>query len=151
MKQSKPRYNHITKRKLCQISVAVLIPLLNLSEWNIKLRFTRRLANIAECYAQPEYKKAEIVVHLIKLGKLSSKEVITMSLHELLHCITWEVTTWNARLSGTNEHRSEHSRQLDEHLQTDLERILYPLIESAVLSRLQMLGYKKLDLTTTQT
>lgn len=141
----KPKYKRITKRKLYKLVTEKLIPILNLSDWKIKVTFTKKMKDLADCEAMPEYKSAVIRVHYIELRELSFHEIIAVALHELIHCVTWPMSSWNEQLSRNNDDKLEMGRRMDESLTTDIEQVLFPLVAPIIFNELRELGYGNLE------
>jgi hypothetical protein len=141
----KKRLHHITKRRLYLLVTNILIPQLNLVDWTIKVKFTKKMKNLADCEASPEYKSAKIRVNLESIKSLSYHEVVGTALHELLHCISWDIMSWAEQLSRGNEDKLEICRRMGEALTTDMEQILFPLVSPIVHNELRELGYVNLD------
>jgi len=140
------RLQRITKRKLYIIVSNIIVPQLNLGDWTIKISFTKKMKNLADCEASPEYKSAKIRVNLEAIKTLSYHEVVATALHELLHCITWDLMTWAEQLSRGNEDKLEICRRMGEALTTELEQILFPLISPIVHNELREMGYVNIDM-----
>jgi len=141
----KKRQHRITKRRLYILVTNIIAPILNLSNWNIRVKFTRQMKNLADCEASPEYKSAKIRVNLESIKELSYHEVVATALHELLHCHSWSLMTWAEQLSRTDKDKLEICRRMGEDLTTELEQVLFPLISPIVHNELRELGYVNID------
>jgi len=140
----KPIYR-ITKRRLYILVSNIIVPILNLSDWTIKIRFTKKMKNLADCDASPEYKEAKIRVNLDAIKLRSYHEVVATALHELLHCLSWNLMTWAEQLSRGNPDKLEVCRRMGEDLTTEMEKVLFPLISPIIHNELREMGYVNID------
>lgn len=146
-----PRKKRITKRALFTKSVEILQPIMQLTDWKLVITFTnsQRMKNLADCEASPEYKIAKIRVKLDHLKDLSHSEIVCTAIHEMIHCLLWNLGSWAAILSKKDPHKYEITRQYEESTVTVLEKIFVPLIADELNSQLKTQGYYNIDLTFT--
>lgn len=146
-----PRKKRITKKVLFTKSVEILQPIMQLNDWKLVVTFTnsQRMKNLADCEASPEYKFAKIRVKLEHLKDLSHNEIVSTAVHEMTHCLLWNLGTWAGILSKKDAHKYEITRQYEESTVTTLEKIFIPLIADILNEELRMQGYSNVDLTFT--
>jgi hypothetical protein len=146
-----PRKKRITKKILFQKTVEVSQPIMNLSDWKLIVSFSHsaRMKDTAYCIASPEYKMAKIKVNYGQLRSLTHNEIVATALHEMIHCILWDLGSWAHALSKKDPQKSEITRKYEEGAVTALERIFVPLITDYLNDALCNQGYYDVDLTFT--
>lgn len=146
-----PRKKRITKKVLFQKSIEIIQPMMRLSDWKIIVVFSssQRMRDTANCEASPEYKVAKIRINSAEIPNLSHEEIVSTAIHELLHCVLWELGEWGYRLSKKDETKLELSRKYEEAAVTQLEKIFLPLMGDAINEGLKEQGYYGVDLTFT--
>jgi hypothetical protein len=146
-----PRKKRITKKVLFIKTIEMMQPILRLSDWKIivKFSYSKKMKNTAYCEALPEYKVAEITMNHNDLSGLTHNEIVCVAIHEMMHCILWELGTWTFKLSGQNKFKMEVSRKYEEAAVTSLEKILLPLVTDKLNNLLKSQGYQDIDLTFT--
>jgi hypothetical protein len=136
----------ITKKVLFAKTIEILQPWLKLEDWRIVVKYSRSMKSSADCETWPEYKQAIIRLNLNTLKSYNDYEIISTAIHELCHCLTWNLATWAEQLCKKDAQKLEHTRMLDESLVTNLEKILATLACDIVQERLAEEGYGNLDL-----
>ncbi len=142
-----PRKKRITKKILFKKSVEVLQPLLNLQDWKLIVRFSSRMKNAADCEASPEYKEALIRVNSSRFSEFTYHEIVSIAAHEMMHCVVWPLAAWTEMLCMGNSTKLEMTRQLEEGLVTDLEKLIMNFATDRILEKLREDGYQAIDLT----
>lgn len=147
-----PRKKRITKRILFQKTVEIMKPILNLSDWKLMVVFSHsaRMKETATCEASPEYKVAKIKVNSAEMPSLTHEEIVSTAIHEMLHCVLWELGEWGYTLSKKDEHKLELSRRYEEAAVTNLEKIFLPLVSDVINDTLKQQNYYGVDLTFTE-
>lgn len=140
------RKKRITRKVLFAKTIEFLQPWLNLEDWRIIVKYSRKMKFTADCESWPEYKQAVIRLNLNNIRRFNDYEIISIAVHEMSHCLTWELTTWAEQLSKKDPQKLEHTRQLDESLVTNLEKILSRLCGEMLQDYLAEEGYANLDL-----
>lgn len=145
------RKKRITKKVLFQKTVETVQPILNLSDWKLIVSFSHatRMKETAYCSAAPEYKMAKIKVNYSHLSGLSHNEIVSVVVHEMIHCILWDLGEWAHSLSKKDPQKSEITRKYEEGTVTSFEKILVPLITEQLNASLRSQGYYGVDLTFT--
>jgi len=144
-----PRKKRITKKVLFAKAVEILKPWMNLQNWKIIVKFGSSTKGFAAyCSAHPEYKLATIRVNTKELPRLTHNEIVAVAIHEMTHCILWELGNWAADLTK-DKHKIEIARRYEEQSVTNIEKILVPLLEPILNEALTAEGYELLDLTFT--
>jgi hypothetical protein len=146
-----PRKKRITKKALFQKTIEIIQPILRLSDWKIMVVFShsQRMKETATCEAAPEYKVAKIRLNSYEMPNLSHEEIVSTAIHEMLHCVLWELGEWGYKLSRKDETKLELSRKYEEAAVTNLEKIFLPLLEETINAELKVHGYYGVDLTFT--
>jgi hypothetical protein len=146
-----PRKKRITKKVLFIKTIEMMQPILRLSDWKIivKFSYSKKMKTTAYCEALPEYKVAEITMNHNHLSGLTYNEIVCVAIHEMMHCILWELGTWTSKLSGQNKFKIDVSRRYEEAAVTSLEKILLPLVTDRLNNLLKFQGYQGIDLTFT--
>lgn len=140
-----PRKKHITKKILFSKTVEIVKPWLQLTDWKIQLRFSKKMRDAAECLAYPEYRLANIRVNQNRFNELSQYEVVSTAIHEMLHCITWRFTEWTIDLCKKDKTKLEITRRLEEGFITELEKIITDLAWDFLQTELSSQNYLPLD------
>lgn len=140
------RLKRISKKVLFAKTVAFLQPQLNLQDWKILVRYSYRMKATADCQAWPEYKQAVIRLNLKNVNRFNHYEIIMIAIHEMMHCLVWPLADWAEKLCKKDPIKKEITRQLDEALVTNLEKILTDLTCTSLQSYLNEQGYADLDL-----
>lgn len=145
------RKKRITKKVLLSKSIEILQPILNLDDWKLSVIISRsdKMKMTAHCQAWPEYKLAKLTFNGKYLNYLSHNEIVAVVVHEMIHCVLWEIGNWAEKLSNQNELKLEITRRYEENAVTALEKILIPLVEAHLNKKLKELGYNCVDLTFT--
>ncbi len=145
------RKKRITKKVLLTKTVEIMQPILQLSDWKLIVKFSSspRMKDTATCEALPEYKVAVIKINNNELKNLSHNEIVTVVIHEMVHCILWDLGSWAELLSKKDEHKLEITRKYEESAVTSLEKILLGLVTDRLNKELRGLGYFDVDLTFT--
>jgi len=146
-----PRKKNITKKVLFQKTVEILQPVMNLTDWKVVVVFShsQRMKYTATCEASPEYKLAKIKMNYGDLKHLSHNEIVATAVHEMIHCVLWELGEWGYKLSRKDETKLELSRKYEESAVTSFEKILVPLVTDTLNAELKAQGYYDVDLTFT--
>jgi hypothetical protein len=139
----------ITKKMLFIKAVEIIKEWFKFQDWKITVKFAKSMKETAYCKVDPEYKIASIHVNLEHLKDLTHNEVVATALHELLHCIVWPLGEWAVRLSNKDKYKLEICRRYEEEVVTNLERVILPLIEAQLNSKLHDAGYETVDLAFT--
>jgi len=141
----------ITKKVLLTKSIEILQPILNLSDWKLSIIISksRKMKVTANCQAWPEYKLAKLTFNGTYLNQLSHNEIVAVAVHEMMHCVLWEIGNWAEKLSNQNELKLEITRRYEENAVTSLEKILVPLVETQLNKKLKDFGYNWVDLSFT--
>jgi hypothetical protein len=140
------RKKRITKKVLFVKTIEILQPLLNLSDWKIRIRFSSRMRGTADCDASPEYKEALIRLNMKELKFLQYQEIVAMAIHEMMHCIVWPLTEWTEALCKRDEHKLNATLKLEETLVTNLEKILMNTVTDYLQQELADQGYSNVDM-----
>lgn len=145
------RKKRITKKVLFQKTVEVMQPIMNLSDWKLVVTFShsKRMRDIANCTALPEYKLAKIRMNYNELARLSHNEIVSTAIHEMIHCILWDLGEWAHRLSKKDPEKTEITRRYEEGSVTSFEKIILPLVTDKLNDILRSQGYYNVDLTFT--
>lgn len=145
------RKKRITKKVLFQKTIEIMQPILNLSDWKILVIFSHspRMKDTATCEALPEYKNAKIKINASQISALSYEEIVSTAVHEMLHCVLWELGAWGYTLSKKDEYKLELSRKYEESAVTSLEKIFVPLVSDRINDELKNQNYFGVDLTFT--
>lgn len=145
------RKKRITKKVLFQKTVEVMQPILNLSDWKIIVTFShaKRMRDLANCTALPEYKLAKIRMNCNELTRLTHNEIVSTAIHEMIHCILWDLGEWAHRLSKKDPEKIEITRRYEEGSVTSFEKIILPLVTEQLNQSLKQQGYYNVDLTFT--
>jgi hypothetical protein len=124
---------------------------MRLSDWKIVVVFShsQRMRDTATCEAAPEYKVAKIRINSYEIPDLSPEEIVSIAIHEMLHCVLWDLGEWGYKLSKKDATKLELSRKYEESAVTNLEKIFRPLLEETINSELRAQGYYNVDLTFT--
>lgn len=101
----------------------------------------------ADCDASPEYKEALIRLNTKMLPDLTYYEVVSVAVHEMIHCIVWPLAEYTEDLCKKDAQRLEMTRKLEEGLVTNLERIIMNIATELVIGHLTDDGYASIDLT----
>lgn len=146
-----PKHKRINKKVLFKKTVEILQPLMGLSDWKMIVSFTRseKMKWIADCEASPEYKTAKIRVSLNNIKNLTLSEIVATAIHEMSHCIEWELVEFTETLCKKDPIKLELTRKYEEQIATSLERILLPLFTEKLNQALKEQGYCTVDLTFT--
>lgn len=141
----------ITKKVLLAKTVEIMQPILQLSDWKIvlKISYSSRMKNTATCEALPEYKVAVIKINGNELSQLTHNEIVTTVIHEMVHCILWDLGSWAALLSKKDLHKLEITRKYEESTVTTLEKIILNLVADKLNKEIRQIGYNDIDLTFT--
>jgi hypothetical protein len=142
-----PRKKRITKKVLFAKTVEILKPYLTLTDWKIIVRYSSRMKAAADCDASPEYKEALIRLNTKMLPDLTYYEVVSVAVHEMIHCIVWPLAEYTEDLCKKDAQRLEMTRKLEEGLVTNLERIIMNIATELVIEHLTDDGYASIDLT----
>ena len=140
------RKKRITKKVLFVKTIEIAQPLLNLNDWKIRIRFSNRMRGTADCDASPEYKEALIRLNMKELKFLEYQEIVSMAIHELIHCVVWPLTEWTEALCKRDEHKLNATLKLEETLVTNLEKILMNTITGYLQEELSDQGYSNVDM-----
>lgn len=145
------RKKRITKKVLFQKTVEVMQPIMNLSDWKLVVTFShsKRMRDTANCSASPEYKLAKIRMNYNELAQLSHNEIVSTAVHEMIHCVLWDLGEWAHRLSKKDTQKIEVTRKYEEGTVTAFEKILVPLVTDQLNDALKSQGYYGVDLTFT--
>lgn len=145
------RKKRITKKVLFQKTVEILQPILNLTDWKIVVIFSysKRMKATATCESFSEYKLAKIRMNHGELTRLTHNEIVSTAIHEMIHCILWDLGEWAHRLSKKDPEKIEITRRYEEGAVTAFEKILIPLITDQLNEVLKQQGYYGVDLTFT--
>lgn len=145
------RKKRITKKVLLIKTVEIMQPILQLSDWKIVIKFSKspRMKGTATCEALPEYKVAVIKINTAEIRGLSHSEIVTVVIHEMMHCILWDLGSWAERLSKKDEHKLEITRRYEESAITSLEKIILGLVTERLNREIRGMGYYDIDLTFT--
>lgn len=75
---------------------------LGIKHWTIFVTFSRS-ANMAECYAEPEYFKGYLNFYMkrVMADVQTNYDLEELVVHELCHCISWELVALTERLVET--------------------------------------------------
>lgn len=146
-----PRKKRITKKVLFQKTVEIMQPIMRLSDWKLIVVFSHsmRMKDTANCAASPEYKLARIRVNVNDLKGLQHNEIVAVAIHEMVHCVLWELGEWAHSLSKKDEQRLEISRKYEEGAVTSFEKILLGMATETLNKQLAAQGYYGIDLTFT--
>lgn len=145
-----PRKKRITKKVLFAKTVEILQPWMHLSDWKLTVKFsTSKMKFSATCSAHPEYKIASIRMNSAELGRLSHNEIVATAIHEMTHCLLWELGDWAVDLAGKDKHKIEIARRFEEQSVTSMEKVLVPLMAPILNKELARQGYEPLDLSFT--
>jgi hypothetical protein len=146
-----PRKKRITKKVLFVKTIEMMQPILRLNDWKIivKFSYSKKMKNTAYCEALPEYKVAEITMNHSHLAGLTHNEIVCVAIHEMIHCVLWELGAWTSKLSGQNKFKLDVSRKYEETAVTSLEKILLPLVTDKLNQFLKYEGYQDVDLSFT--
>jgi hypothetical protein len=146
-----PRKKRITKKVLFIKTIEMMQPILRLQDWKlvVKFSYSKKMKITAHCEALPEYKVAEITMNYNDLSGLTHNEIVCVAIHEMIHCVLWELGTWTSKLSGQNKFKLEVSRKYEEAAVTSLEKILLPLVTTKLNQFLKVQGYQDINLTFT--
>lgn len=146
-----PRKKRITKKVLFKKTVEILQPLIGLADWKLIVSFTysEKAKWIADCTAHPEYKMAKIRLSVNNIKNLTLSEIVATAIHEMSHCLEWELVAFTEVLCKKDPVKLERTRQYEEQLATSLERILLPLFTDKLNTVLKEQGYCTVDLTFT--
>lgn len=146
-----PRKKRITKRILFTKTVEIVQPLLKLDDWKlvVKFSYSKTMKTTAHCEALPEYKVAEITINANDISGLSHNEIVAVAIHEMIHCLLWELGTWAHKLSGKNKFKLDVSRKYEEAAVTTFEKVLLPLVSKDLNIKLREMGYNDVDLSFT--
>jgi len=140
---------HITKKKLFNKTIQILKPYLNLHDWKIIITHSKRMTDAAECDASPEYKEAIIKLNVNQLQYWTNYEIVSMAIHEMIHCIVWPMSIWTQDLCNGKEKDIETTRKLEESLVTELEKIFIYWAIDYIKDVLKQEGYVNLQLKPT--
>jgi hypothetical protein len=141
-----PRKKRITKKILFAKTIEILQPYLNLSDWHITVRYSSRMKNTADCEASPEYKEAVIRCNTKQLGELSHYDVVSVAIHEMVHCILWPLTDWTESLCKKDESKLLMTSRLEEGIVTNFEKMLVVMAEDILKNKLAEQGYSDIEL-----
>jgi hypothetical protein len=146
-----PRKKRITKKVLFQKTVEIMQPILKLQDWKLIVVFSysSRMKETAACIASPEYKLAKIKANMNDIGSLKHNEIVAVAIHEMIHCILWELGEWAETLSKKDADKLELTRKYEEAAVTSFEKILLPIVTDQLNSQLSAQGYYDIDLTFT--
>lgn len=146
-----PRKKRITKKILFEKTIEIMQPIMKLSDWKLMVVYSHsaRMKNTAECEASPEYKIATIRLNYSDIKDLSHNEIVSVAIHEMIHCVLWELGDWALSLSKRDPHKLEISRKYEESTVTSFEKILLPLVTATLNKSLSQQGYSGVDLTFT--
>lgn len=145
------RKKRITKKVLFEKTIQIMQPIMKLDDWKILVVFSHssRMKNTAECEASPEYKIASIILNYGEMKDLTHNEIVSVAIHEMIHCVLWELGDWALSLSKRDPHKLEISRKYEESAVTAFEKILLPLVATQLNNKLKTEGYNVVDLTFT--
>lgn len=145
-----PNPKRISKKKLFAKTVEVVKPLLGMEDWRVTVTYESKddkTGTVASCQSWTEYKQAKIKLNTKRLKEFNHYEIITIAVHELFHCITWDLAEWAEKLSAKDAVKLNKTKQLDESLVTNLEKIFSKMAGNIVQDHIKTLGYGDLDLT----
>jgi len=142
-----PRKKRITKKVLFAKTVEILKPYLTLTDWKIMVRYSSRMKAAADCDASPEYKEALIRLNTGMLPDLTHYEVVSVAVHEMIHCIVWPLADYTEDLCKKDAQRLEMSRKIEEGVVTTLERAIMNIVTEVLMGHLTKEGYASIDLT----
>jgi len=140
------RNRNITKRVLFTKTVQFMQHHLRLQDWRINVQFVENLKITADCEAHPEYKLAIIRADSKQLSMLSHYSVVSLAIHEMVHCIVWPLGDWASDLCVYDSVKMEMTRKLEESLVSTFERILTDLCVNSLQKQLTNEGYKNLNM-----
>ena len=145
------RKKRINKKVLFQKTVEIVQPLLNLNDWKLIVTFShsKKMRATANCTASPEYKIARIRMNYNELSGLTHNEIVSTAIHEMVHCILWDLGEWAHALSKKDPQKTEITRKYEEGAVTAFEKILVPLVTDKLNDALKSQGYYGVDLTFT--
>ena len=146
-----PRKKRITKKVLFQKTVEIMQPILKLQDWKLIVVFSysSRMKDTASCEASPEYKLAKIKANMNDISTLKHNEIVAVAIHEMIHCILWELGEWAETLSKKDTDKLELTRKYEEGAVTSFEKILLPIVTDRLNEELYAQGYYGVDLTFT--
>jgi len=145
-----PRKKRITKKILFAKTVEILQPYLNLRDWRIIIRYSSRMKNTADCEAFPEYKEAVIRCNLKELPKLSHYDVVSVAIHEMVHCLLWSLVEWTESLCKKDASKLSMTSKMEEGVVTDFEKMLVVMAEAILKKELSAQGYSDIELVFTE-
>lgn len=144
------RKQRITKKILFAKTVEILQPYLNLRDWRIIVRYSSRMKNTADCEASPEYKEAIIRCNTKELPKLSHYDVVSVAIHEMVHCLLWPLTDWTESLCKKDESKLNMTSKIEEGIVTNFEKMLVVMAEDILKTELAAQGYSNIELVFTE-
>ncbi len=145
-----PRKKRITKKILFAKTVEILQPYLNLRDWRIIVRYSSRMKNTADCEASPEYKEAVIRCNTKQLGELSHYDVVSIAIHEMVHCLLWPLTDWTETLCKNDVTKLNMTSKIEEGIVTNFEKMLVVMAEDILKNELATQGYSDIELVFTE-
>lgn len=142
------RKKRISKKVLFSKCVEILQPILGLHDWTIVVRYSHKIKTqeVASCEAYPEYKQAVIRLHIKKLSNFNDYDMIAIAIHEMCHCILWPIVEWTEDLCKHDKEKLKVTQRLEESTVTYLEKMLVPLTESILKTKLSEEGYRDLEI-----
>lgn len=120
---------------------------LRLDDWRINVQFVSNISVTADCEAHPEYKLVVIRANPEQLKQLSHYSVVSLAIHEMIHCVLWPLGDWAADLSSRDQAIMEMTRKLEETVVSSLERIFVDMCASSFQEMLTSEGYSPIDMT----
>lgn len=144
-----PRKKRITKQVLFRKTVEILQPMMGLADWKIVVVFShaKKMNWTADCTAYPEYKMAKIRLGVNSIKNLTHSEIVSTAIHEMSHCIEWELVAFTEQLCKKDPVKLELTRKYEEQIATTLERIFLPLLIEKLNLALKLQGYCDVDPT----
>jgi maltooligosyltrehalose synthase len=111
-------------------------PLLGLGHWQIKTTFWRE-ANVATCWADPKYFKAELNFYILNIFDeiTCDFDVEELVVHELCHCVTWSLNSMTDRLI---QHVGDDSGELEQTRETWDEQMVTTMGRSLVMAKYRL-------------
>jgi hypothetical protein len=145
-----PRKKRITKKVLFTKTVEILQSYLNLKDWRIIIRYSSRMKNTADCAALPEYKQAVIRCNTKDLSGLTHYDIVSVAIHEMVHCLLWPLTDWTETLCKNDITKLSMTSKIEESIVTNFEKILVVMAETILKQELSNQGYADIDLVFTE-
>lgn len=146
-KEEKLTKKNITKKMLFVKVTQIMQPIMNLGDWKINVKFSKAesMKQTATCQAYPEYKLAHITVNEPILKDLTRAEVVSTVIHEMAHCILWEMGEWAMSLSDGDRQKTRYSRKYEEAAVTRIEHVLFNLAVPIINTSLDNMGYHAIE------